>query len=57
MWDGLNPKPIASERMADAVPGLAADLETARSGTWSSRVRMRLESECSARGMKLVDAF
>jgi DNA repair photolyase len=57
MWDGLNPKPIASKRMADASPGLGADLETARSGTWSSRVRMRLERECSSRGIELVDAF
>jgi DNA repair photolyase len=57
MWDGLNPKPIASKRMVDAVPGLRADLETARSGTWSSRVRIRLERECSAHGIELVDAF
>ncbi|MDQ1372573.1 MAG: hypothetical protein QG582_1491 [Candidatus Thermoplasmatota archaeon] len=57
MWDGLNPKPVASQRMVAAVPTLKADLETARSGAWSSRVRIRLSEECGRRGLDLVDAF
>ena len=57
MWDGLNPKPIASKRMVAAMPMLKADLEVARSGTWSSRVRIRLAEECAAKGITLVDAF
>ncbi len=57
MWDGLNPKPIASKRMVAAFPALKADLEVARSGTWSSRVRIRLAEECGSEGITLVDAF
>ncbi len=57
MWDGLNPKPLASRRMIAAAPSLEADLGVARSGTWSSRVRIRLVEECRSRGIALVDAF
>ncbi len=57
MWDGLNPKPVASQRMLAAIPALRGDLEAARSGTWSSRVRIRLAEECAASGVTLVDAF
>lgn len=57
MWDGLNPKPIASKRMVAAMPTLKADLEVARSETWSSRVRIRLAEECVTKGITLVDAF
>ncbi|MEW5747924.1 MAG: radical SAM protein [Candidatus Thermoplasmatota archaeon] len=57
MWDGLNPKPVASKRMVAALPALEADLEVARSGTWSSRVRIRLAEECRSRSLTLVDAF
>lgn len=57
MWDGLNPKPVASTRMVGAMPSLRADLDLARSKTWTSRVRIRLAEECAARGLTLVDAF
>lgn len=57
MWDGLNPKPLASQRMVAAAPELKADIETVRSGAWSSRVRIRLSAECGRRGLTLVDAF
>lgn len=57
MWDGLNPKPLASKRMVEAIPSLRADLDLSRSSAWSSRVRMRLAEECASRGLTLVDAF
>lgn len=57
MWDGLNPRPVVSQRMVASVPALKADLEVARSGTWTSRVRMRLSEECASKGITLVDAF
>jgi len=57
MWDGLNPKPIASRRMVASVPSLQADLGLARTGAWSSRVRIRLAEECGSAGIALVDAF
>lgn len=57
MWDGLNPKPVASARMIASVPSLRADMEVARSGTWTSRVRLKLSAECESKGITLVDAF
>lgn len=57
MWDRLNARPIAAKRMVAADPSLKADLESARSSTWSSRVRMRLQRECDSRGLTLLDAF
>lgn len=57
MWDRLNPKPVASQRMVASMPTLKADLEIARSGTWSSRVRLRLAEECGTAGIVLTDAF
>ncbi len=57
MWDGLNPRPVASQRMVAASPALSADIELSRSGTWSSRVRIRLAEECESKGITLVDAF
>lgn len=57
MWDGLNPRPVASQRMVAASPALSADIELSRSGAWSSRVRIRLAEECESKGITLVDAF
>lgn len=57
MWDGLNPKPVASQRMVSSMPSLKADLELSRSSAWSARVRIRLARECEERGLALVDAF
>jgi hypothetical protein len=43
--------------MVAAMPALKADLDVVRSGTWSSRVRIRLAEECESKGITLVDAF
>ena len=57
MWDGLNPKPLASKRMIAQMPALKSDIALARSSAWTSRVRLRLAEECRSSGIILVDAF
>lgn len=57
IWDGFNPKPIASRRMAVALSSAGIDSGPQLSSKEVERIRKVFSEECCGRGIVLEDAF
>jgi DNA repair photolyase len=57
MWDGFNPRPLATERLLSGFPLLRQSVDRGRCVERSARSREVLASRCRSRGIALVDAF